>query len=535
MSKPKILVADKIADKGIADLQAEEGLEVVVQTDITPEELLASASEYSGIIVRSRSKVPAAVLEAATSLKAVGRAGVGVNNIDLDAATKHGVVVMNTPTGNTVSTAEHAFTLMLSLARKIPQAHAHVLEKQEKWKRNNYQGVEIQGKTLSVLGMGRIGSEFAKRATAFGMKVVAYDPYLSKSRAEALKVEVVDELEDALKVADFVTLHMPVTPETTKMLNKERIALMKPEARVVNCARGELVDEEALADALKEGRLAGAALDVFSSEPPAPDCPFFEMDNVVMTPHLGASTEEAQESVGIEIAQAIRDYLLDGVVTNAVNMPSVDEKTMAEISPYMDFAVVLGRLLSQIVPPRPNVLRINYMGKLGGLDTTLISRAALKGFLEKAVGESGVNPVNAMDVAENLGLRFTESHLADPAEFTDLIEVVAGNGTDDEVTVSGTMFGGRGRIVKINGRHVEAQPEGCVLMLENTDRPGMIGAVGMLLGNHSINIANMSLSRNRVGGRALTVLNLDSVPGDDILRELEAVDGIIEATCAQLG
>ncbi len=532
MKKPKILVADKISERGIADLEQEDGLEVVVRTDISPEELLESASDYTAIIVRSRTQITGAVLEAATSLRAVGRAGVGVDNIDLDAATRHGVVVMNTPFGNTVSTAEHAFTLMLSLARKIPQAHASVIS--GKWERKAFEGTEVNGKTLAVLGMGRIGSEFAKRARAFGMRVVAYDPYLSKSRAAVLQVEVVDALEDALKDADFVTLHMPVTPETRHILNAERLALLKPGARIINCARGELVDERALAAALAEGRIAGAALDVYESEPPGEDCPLFGFKNVVLTPHLGASTEEAQENVGIEVALAIRNYLVDGAVANAVNMPNVDEKTMAEIAPYMEFAGVLGRLLSQIAPPRPGNLRINYRGKLGGLDTTLISRAALKGFLEKAVGQEAVNPVNAIGVAESLGLRFTESRLAEPAEFTDLIEVLTGN-DKGEASVSGTMFGGRGRIVMINGRHVEAEPEGSVLMLENLDRPGMIGAVGMLLGEHAINIANMSLSRNRVGGRALTVLNLDSVPDAEVLRKLEAIDGIQEARCAHLG
>lgn len=523
MNSHRILVADPVSERGLEILRNEPGFTVDFKPGMSESELLAAAAGADAIVVRSGVKITRAVIEAAPKLRAVGRAGVGVDNIDVAAASERGVVVMNTPAGNTISTAEHAFSLMLALARKVPQAHASMAA--GKWERKKFAGVEIHNKTLAVLGMGRIGSEFARRAMAFGMRVLAYDPYLSANRAKLLRVELVNRIEDALAAADFITMHLPMTPETRHIINAERMALLKPGVRLINCARGGLIDEQALAAALEAGTVAGAALDVFEDEPPPADHPLLARPDVVLTPHLGASTAEAQETVGIEVAHAIRNYLVDGAVVNSVNMPSVDEKTLAQIGPFLRFGEMLGRLLSQIAPPRCEKLRIDYSGRLGELDTTLISRGVLKGFLEKAIGADQVNVVNATSLAQNLGLRLTESRPAHACEYADLIEVTAG--TDgDRAELAGTFFGGDARIVRVNGHRVEARAEGTLLLLENTDKPGMIGAAGTLLGEKGINIAGMTLSREQVGGRAMVLLTLDSTPDDDTLRALEDVDGI---------
>lgn len=517
MPKPKILVADPISERGISELQEGGLLDVTVQTDISPEELLTVIGEYDALVVRSRTKVKANVIAAATRLRVVGRAGVGTDNVDIDAATKRGVIVMNTPAGNTISTAEHAFSLMMSLARNIPQADASV--KSGKWTPKPFLGVELCGKTLAILGMGRIGTEFARRAIAFGMRVLAYDPYLSASRARSLQVELIERLDEIIPQADFLTLHMPATAETKHMISRDRLAKAKKELRIVNCARGGLIDEEALYEALKSRRIAGAAFDVFEVEPPPADYPMLALPNVISTPHLGASTAEAQENVGIEVAQQVRAALLSGEIRNAVNMPNVDAKTMAILGPHLRLGEKLGLFLSQMAAKRCDSLNINYHGKAYELDTTPITRSILAGFLRQA-GGGEVNLVNAPAFAANLGLKITESRETNGTEFSELIELTA-TGEGGWVSLAGTFFGSNARVVKINGRHVEAKPEGVVFILENHDRPGIVGHIGTLFGKHSVNIASMSLSRTEEGGRALTVLNLDSVPGEDLVRELQ--------------
>ncbi len=532
MAKFKILIAgnnDPISTIGIDLLKTEPSFDVVVNMNLKAEDAMIEASrDVHAIIVRSGAKVTAKVLDAAKNLKVVGRAGVGVDNIDIPAASKHGVVVMNTPGGNTISTAEQAFTLMMALSRKTPQAHASIVA--GKWDRKSFSGTEVNKKTLAVLGMGRIGTEFAKRAQAFGMKVVAYDPYLSANRAQMLNVELRDNLDDAVKDADFITMHMPLTAETKHMLNETRLRHCKKGVRVINCARGGLIDDNALAKLLVEGQVGGAALDVYEVEPPPADYPLLKAPNVVFTPHLGASTEEAQESVGIEIAEQVKANLLEGTVVNAINMPNVDPKTLAEIGPFLRFGEILGRLISQIAPQRAEFLRVNYSGNLGKLDTTLVSRGVLKGYLERPMGADQVNLINAISSAENLGLRFTESRLPEPCEFSDLIEVHVGNAAQTAV-IAGSFFGGDPRIVRINGRRVEAKPEGTLLLLENTDQPGMIGAYGTILGKHKVNIANMSLSRNVEGGTALTLLTLDTTPNEAVLNDLKKIEGVKNIHC----
>lgn len=533
MSQRRVLVADPISEKGIEHLKS-SGLAVDIKLGLNETELIALAPNYEGIIVRSGVKITAAVIEAGAGvLRAIGRAGVGVDNIDISAATKHGVVVMNTPAGNTISTAEHAFTLMMSLARHIPQAHQSVVEGRFKEGRKAYAGVELYNKTLAILGMGRIGGEFARRAMGFGMRVVAYDPYLAASKAKAMRVELFETVDEAVAQADFITLHMPKTSETTHLINEARIQLMKPGVRIINCARGGLIDESALLEGIKSGKIAGAALDVFENEPPAADYELLGRPEMVFTPHLGASTEEAQENVGIEIAEAITNRLLRGEVINAVNMPNLDESTLKLIGPYLSLSEVLGKLVSQIAPKQADLFRIEYTGKVSEVDTTLVTRSALKGFLETGSTSGSANYLNATTLAEGRGIRVTESRPADPCEFTDLITVTVGN-DKEKTTVAGTFFGSQPRIVKIQEHNIDATPEGNLLIFANTDAPGVVGAIGRVLGEEGINIANMSLSRNKVGGEALSILNVDSIVEDQTLEKIGAIPGIQRATTVVL-
>jgi D-3-phosphoglycerate dehydrogenase len=531
MSIPKVLVADPISERGIAELEEGKMLEVDVLTGKTEAELLEIIGGYQGMVVRSQTKVTAKLLEAATELKVVGRAGVGVDNVDVEAATQKGVIVMNTPGGNTVSTAEHTFSLMMAISRNIAQADASV--KSGKWDRKSFEGVELYGKTLAILGMGRIGTEVASRAQAFGMRVLAYDPYLSAARAKSLNVELVERLDEIVPQADYITVHMPLTAETKHMINAERLQKARKGVRIINCARGGLIDETALHEALKTRHVAAAALDVFEVEPPPADFNLRELPNVIFTPHLGASTAEAQESVGIEVAQQIRAALLQGEIRNAVNMPSVDAQTMAAVAPYVDLGRSMGVFLAQIASKRSSALNVNFQGRINELNTKPVSRAILLGFLRQAGGPE-VNIVNVPGFAQHLGLKVSESSESVSADFAELIELTA-TGEGGWVSVAGTFFGSTPRIVKINGRHVEARPEGVLCMFENKDRPGIVGEVGTLFGKHGVNIASMSLSRNEVGGRALTVLNLDSVPGPALVKELLSNPDIYSCQTVNLG
>jgi len=530
MTTPRVLIADAISPRGIEELARDNALELTTKTALTEPELVALIPEFSAIIIRSETKVSSKILNAGTKLRVVGRAGVGVDNVDVEAATRRGIVVLNAPGGNTVSTAEHAFSLLLSVARRIPQADASVRGKN--WDRKNFEGVELYNKTLGVIGLGRIGSELSRRAIAFGMRVLAYDPYLSATRARSLQVELVDELDDLLTNSDFISLHTPLTAETHHIVDPARLQKTKRGVRIINCARGGLVDEAALARALQDRHVAAAALDVFEHEPLPDDSPLRLAPNLVLTPHLGASTAEAQESVGIEIAQSVRAALLEGTIRNAINMPNLDAKTLSIIGPHLRFGEKLGRFLSQIAPRRVETLNINYCGKVNEVDTTTITRAVLKGFLQSA-GGSEVNEVNAPAFAETLGLKITETRLSAAGDYTDLLELSA-VADGKTVSVGGAFFGATPRIVSVNSRPVEARPHGVLLVLENTDRPGMVGRVGTMLGNHGVNIATMSLSRNQAGGTALTVLNLDSTPDAQLLEKIRASEDIHSAQVIEL-
>src|SRR5256885_355417 len=437
MTPPKVLIADSISQRGVDELSRGHALEVTLRTGLNERELIDLIPSFSALIVRSQTKVTAAILNAGAKLRVIGRAGVGVDNVDVETATRRGIIVLNAPGGNTVSTAEHAFSLLLSVARKIPQADANVRNKN--WNKKDFEGVELYDKTLGIIGMGRIGSEFSRRAIAFGMRVVAYDPYLSATRARSLQVELVDELDDLLASADFISLHTPLTTETRHILDAARLQRTKRGVRIINCARGGLIDENALLKALQDGHVAAAALDVFETEPLPADSLLRGAPNLVLTPHLGASTAEAQESVGIEIAQSVRAVLLEGTIRNAVNMPSLDAKTLAIIGPHLRFGEKLGRFLSQVAPKRVETLNINYSGKVNEVDTTAITRAILKGFLQIAGGNE-VNEVNAPAFAESLGLDVTETRLSALGDYTDILELSA-SAEGKNIAVGGAVFG----------------------------------------------------------------------------------------------
>ena len=461
----------------------------------------------------------------------IGRAGVGVDNVNVEAATERGIVVMNTPGGNTISTAEQTFSLLLSLARKIPQAHASMVA--GKWDRKSFEGTELCGKTLGIIGMGRIGGEVARRAIAFGMNVIAYDPYLVQSRASSLQVELADDLDALLARADFITVHMHTDAGDEDILNATTLAKCKKGVRIINCARGGLVDEAALLEALKSGQVGGAALDVFEKEPPAEDLPFRALPNVVLTPHLGASTSEAQESVGIEIAQGVSDFLLNGIINNAVNVPNVDLRTLAQIRPYLGLGEKLGRLLAQIAPHGLETLTINYTGKVSETETVPITRAVLKGLLFQMLGSRGQRGQRAAAPRRISGSRSPKRRAPRRGEFTDLITVEATKG-DARYEVGATIYGVHPRIVRLNGHSLEASPEGILLIVENQDRPGMVGWIGTLLAKHKINIASMSLSRGETGGKALSVSISTARPARKLIKEIEADSGILSVRVAKL-
>ncbi|MSR64229.1 MAG: phosphoglycerate dehydrogenase [Verrucomicrobiae bacterium] len=527
----RVLIADPLAKRGQEVLRQAKGVQVDEKTGLPEAELLKIVAEYDAVIVRSETKINKTVIDAAKKLKVVGRAGVGVDNVDVDAATKRGVIVMNTPSGNTISTAEHTFSMLMAMARNIPQAHASV--KAGKWNRKQYQGVELYNKTLGIVGMGRIGSEVARRAIAFGMRVLAYDPYLSMSRAKSLQVELI-ELDDLLPQSDFITVHMPLTDETKGIINTGAFGKMKQGVRILNCARGGLIVEKDLIEAIKSGKVAGAALDVFEAEPLPADSPLRGVDSIILTPHLGASTAEAQESVGVEIAHSVLDALTGGVIRNAVNMPSLDAKTLALLMPYLKFGSKLGRLVSQLAPKRIEHIVVTYSGKASELDTNPITRYILLGFLESVSGKD-INQVNAPILASNLGIKVEEIKSAESIDYAELIHVAA---RIDGVTtsVAGTFYGSLNnpRIVRINDLPVEAVPEGVLFLFENKDRPGVVGWIGTIMGKHKVNIAGMSLARQKQGGTALTVLNLDSVPSPELIAEISREKDIQGVKVAKL-
>ncbi|MDE3067210.1 MAG: phosphoglycerate dehydrogenase [Verrucomicrobiota bacterium] len=518
----KIVVCDPVSPKGVALLQQRPEFQVaVLPKRLAEAELLPVVADAVALVVRSETKVTRKVIEAAPKLRVVGRAGVGVDNVDVEAATRQGVVVMNTPGGNSVTTAELSLAMLLSLARKVPQAHASMVA--GKWDRKLFQGTELAGKTLGILGMGRIGTEVARRAAALGMRVIAYDPYLTEDRAKAVGASFADGVDQVYTAADFITVHMPVTPETKHMLNAAAFAKMKPGVRIVNCARGEIIAEADLLAAMESGKVAGAALDVYAVEPLAADHPYRKHPNLILTPHLGASTAEAQEKCGIEVAEGIAAYLLTGEVRNAVNLPYLDAKTYEQVKPYLPLGEALGRLLAQLAPPGGDRLYITYGGHARKLpNTDPVTRAALRGFLT-ASNVKDVNNVNVRSVAQSIGLSVEEKKSDEPVTFNEWVHVQVFAGDRKLISAGGTFFGSPNnpRIVRLFSTPVEIPVSGTLLLLNNKDRPGIVGHLGTLLGRHKVNIASMSLARDTAGGLALTVLNLDSAPPPAVLDELQ--------------
>ncbi|MEI6631821.1 MAG: phosphoglycerate dehydrogenase, partial [bacterium] len=504
--------------------------QVDVMTELKPEKLKEIIGDYEALIVRSATKVNKEVLEAARKLKVVGRAGVGLDNVDLEAATQKGIIVMNTPAGNTISTAEHSFSMILALSRNIAQANASM--KKGEWKRSKFMGVELYNKTLGIVGLGRIGTEVARRAFSFGMKVLAFDPFLSRQVAEDLGIKVV-ELKELLQQADYITVHTPFTEETKHMISGNEFAIMKKGVRIVNCARGGIIDEVALVAAIKEGKVAGAAMDVFEKEPLEPENELLKLENVITTPHLGASTEEAQVNVAIEVAEIVRDALLGRGIRNAANYPSVDAETYKALEPYINLSEKLGMFLAQLVEGRFQELNITYSGDITKHNLSPLTMALVKGLLSPILQDT-VNFINAVTLAKARGIKVNESRSSKEAEFSTLIELEIK--TDKETRrVSGTLSSNKKpRIVKIDGYYVEASPLGEMIVIQNLDKPGIIGNLGTLLGKQNINIAAMTFGRERLGGKTISVLNVDSPVSAEILDKIKKTENILAVKIIKL-
>lgn len=516
---PEVLVCDPLAPEGIEILQ--RAAHVTVKTGLKEPELIAEVPKYDALLVRSQTKITRPVIEATHKLQIVGRAGVGVDNIDLAAATERGVIVVNSPAGNTVAVAELTLGMMLALVRRLVPASVSV--GRGEWKKSQFMGNQLYGKTLGVIGTGRIGTEVIKRAQSFGMKVLGYDPFLTTARAHQLNIEATT-VEDILKRSDIVTIHAPATAETKNLINAENIAKMRDGAYVINCSRGGIIDEQALYDALKSGKLAGAGLDVFAQEPPK-ESPLFELDNVVLTPHLGASTEEAQVDVAVDVANQIVDVFGGRPPQSAVNLPPLPAETREFISPFLPLMEKLGRLQAQIADGRIESVSLSYCGELDEYDTSALTRVFLKGLLQPSFDQV-VTYVNAPVLAEQRGVEVTESKCHKSEDYANLIETRVtrnDNGQQRVREVDGTVFNERDpHIVSIQGLRLDVVPEGTLLVIPNTDRPGMIGLVGTILGSAGVNIVRMQVGRRNVGERAVMVITLEEPAPQEVITHLDA-------------
>ena len=519
MTKPKVLIADKMDDNA-ARIFAERGCDVDVKPGMTPDELKQVIGDYHGLAIRSSTKVTPDVLDAATSLKVIGRAGIGVDNVDIPYASGKGVVVMNTPFGNSITTAEHAIALVMALARQIPAANART--QAGEWPKKDFMGVEVTGKVLGLIGAGNIGSIVASRAQGLRMKVIAYDPFLTEDRAVELGIEKVD-LATLLSRADFVTLHTPLTDETRNILSRERLENAKHGIRIVNCARGGLIDEAALKDCLESGQVAGAALDVFAEEP-AKENALFGTPGFICTPHLGASTTEAQVNVALQVAEQMADFLVNGGVTNALNMPSLSAEEAPKLKPYMALAEKLGSLVGQLAHGNLTKISIEREGAAAELNGKPITGAVLAGFMRRY--SDTVNMVNAPFLAKERGLEVREIRQSREGAFSTLIRVSVETDQGPR-SVAGTLFGNeKPRLVEIFGIGIEAELEGHMLYVVNDDKPGFIGRIGTLLGDNGINIGTFNLGRRDAGGEAVLLLSLDGALDGDVMDKASGVDGV---------
>ncbi len=516
----KVLVTDPIADAGL-DVLRDAGHEVETGYELEGEDLLEAISDAGGLIVRSGTEVTDEVLAAAEELVIVGRAGIGVDNIDIDAATDEGVIVANAPEGNVRAAAEHSVAMAFATARSVPQAHARL--KTGEWAKGDYLGAELNGKTLGVVGLGRVGQEVAKKLDSLGMDIVAFDPYISEERARRIGAELV-EFEDCLERADFLTIHTPLTPETEGMIAEDELELLEG-GYLVNVGRGGIVDEAALAAKVEDGTVAGAALDVFAEEPLAGDSPLLEHDEIIVTPHLGASTEAAQENVATSTAEQVVAALAEEPVANALNAPSIDESAFPRVEPYVEIAETAGKVAAQLLDGRIEGVEVTYEGEIAEEDVEFVTASALKGVFEPL--EWQVNAVNAPQIADDRGVEVTESKTRQAEDFQSLVSVTVKNG-DDSVTVDGTLFAGDDpRIVRVDGYRVDAIPHGKMVVTRNTDEPGVIGLIGSVMGKHDVNIAGMFNARETIGGEALTVYNVDTQVPEEAKAELNDDDRII--------
>ncbi|MBC8159197.1 MAG: phosphoglycerate dehydrogenase [Alphaproteobacteria bacterium] len=519
---PKVLISDKMSPMA-AEIFKARGVDVDVKTGMSPEELKACIGEYDGLAVRSATKATAEILAAATNLKVIGRAGIGVDNVDIPAATQRGVVVMNTPFGNSITTAEHAIALVMSVARQIPQAN--VSTHAGKWEKSAFMGVELMGKTLGIIGCGNIGSAVAERGQGLKMKVIGYDPYLSPERAKDLGVEKV-ELDELLARSDFISLHAPMTDATKGIINAENIAKMKPGVRIVNCARGGLIVDEDLKAALEMGKVAAAAVDVYAKEP-ATEHILFGMDKVVATPHLGASTTEAQEKVALQVAEQLADYLLTGAVVNALNMPSVSAEEAPKLKPYMKLAEQIGSFAGQVTESSIEAVSITYEGAVAELNPKPLTAVVLQGLLTPLL--EAVNMVSAPAIAKERGMDVTEITHERKGAYQSLIRLEVTTEAQTR-SISGTLFNGDNpRIVEIKGIAMDAQLGPHMLFVTNHDKPGFIGSLGTALGDAGINIATFNLGRTDAGGDAIVLIEVDGAVPDAVLDNVNSLPNVVRA------
>ena len=519
----KVLISDSFSPQGIDIFKNAPGIEVNYTPGLPAEELKAVIGDYEGLVIRSATKVTADVINAGTRLKVVGRAGVGVDNVDVEAATEKGVVVMNTPGGNAEAAAEHTIALMFAMCRMIPQAVASMRRKE--WEKKAFMGMEVLGKTMGILGLGNIGSIVADRALGLKMMVLAYDPYMSPELAAKKGFELVS-LDTLLNRSDIVTVHVPKNKETENMIDAAAMKKMKEGAMLINCARGGIVNEVDLAAACRNGHIRMAAVDVFTKEPPSVDNPLLDVDNVICTPHLGASTAEAQENVAIAVAQQIVEYLTKGSIRNAVNVPSVDAKVLETLGPYLKLGQNMGRFFAHTCPFPLKELIIEYLGDVTKYDVAPLTSAVLVGVLSSYMEGELINEVNAPMMAKERGINIQESKSSQEVEYTSLVSITA---RDDGQThsVAGTIFGrGEPRLVRVNEYSVEAVPQGNIIVVQNLDTPGVIGSIGTLLGEKGINIGSMHWGRDEIGGRALSIIRMDSVPGPDVIEDMKCLPNV---------